>query len=466
MQPDWEIANGKLQSVDLEKQYIKSTPKSSSWEPNRSTAFLDGLRGLAAFLVYIYHFNVGWYGEEILHGYGENGHYSFTLLPFIRTFYSGGIAAVAIFFVLSGFVLTISPLRKIRDHTAKQSIYRSLISSVIRRPVRLYLPCLLVVWTFVILRQTWLIPVTSWPPPPSSPIGLELIDATWSFIVFFNPLRAHFVTIPFMLGVHYWTIPIELKGSLLVFALVAYSVEEVNPRRDLLRLVVTGILLHQMGQWAMSLFVFGMCLAICEAYDLHLTDLPSLRGLSSKGQTALNTFVFFLGWWLCSHVDRNVDWSRATPSWYILTSLIPKVYMDDEYFRYWVGYGAVLMVYGILRLNWLQRFFALRLLTWLGKISFVLYLTHTIVMMITGDWCRRLVGQPTFLIQGELGTYWYDNKVYMPDIGPMGLNVRWLGCLALTTPMCLVVAHFATDIYDKSGLRGARWLARKCGYER
>ncbi|CAF9914229.1 MAG: hypothetical protein GOMPHAMPRED_008107 [Gomphillus americanus] len=449
-----------------DEQFIKPAKTSRDpWNNDRSTSFLDGLRGLAAFIVLVYHFNVGWYGEEILHGYGDNGHRSFTLLPFVRIFYSGGPAAVAIFFVLSGFVLTISPLRQIRDRKPSKQIYQSLLSSVVRRPIRLYLPCLLFVLTTATLRHTPLIPQTPWPVLQGD-VFLEVITAISKFTTFFYPLRQHNVMIPFEYGVHYWTIPIELKGSMLVFTLVALSAKGASPKWELLRLLFMGILFHQMGQWAMSLFMFGMCLAICEANHFSLTDLSFIDAKFGKYHSELNWTILLLGGWLCSQVDRDINWSLATPGWYLLTRLTPTVYVDDEYFRFWNGYGAALIVYAVLRIKMIQDFFKLRVLTWLGKISFVLYLSHTVVFSIVGEVCKRLVGQATFFIPGELGTYWYDNKLYMPDVGPMGLNLRWFGSFALCTSCCLVFAHFGTRIYDHTGVRAARWLSRSLALDK
>lgn len=68
----------------------------------RNTAYLDGLRGFAAFVVYWHHHQL-WprqFGDLILeNAYGFEKRYYFACLPGIRTFVTGGHFAVALFFV-------------------------------------------------------------------------------------------------------------------------------------------------------------------------------------------------------------------------------------------------------------------------------------------------------------------------------------------------------------------------------
>lgn len=77
----------------------------------RPTAYLDGLRGFAAFLVYWHHHQL-WarpleQSKFLETAYGFEGQYYFAALPGIRTFFYGGHFAVATFFVISGFVLSV-----------------------------------------------------------------------------------------------------------------------------------------------------------------------------------------------------------------------------------------------------------------------------------------------------------------------------------------------------------------------
>lgn len=120
----------------------------------RRTAWLDGLRGFAALLVYLHH-NQLWshdiHGNAVFeNSFGYSGLHYFAALPFIRHFFSGGHFAVAIFFVISGYVLSVKSLSSIQQnqHVAAAD---SLGSALFRRWLRLYLPVIgfTLSWIFV-----------------------------------------------------------------------------------------------------------------------------------------------------------------------------------------------------------------------------------------------------------------------------------------------------------------------------
>ncbi|KAF7561321.1 hypothetical protein G7046_g2826 [Stylonectria norvegica] len=101
------------------------------------TSLLDGMRGLAAFTVMIFHWS-GWIYEHQL-GWGAKGeHYDFLRLPVLRLFYHGSIQ-VDIFFVISGYVLSYRPIRFLRRGQVAE-LYIVLNSLLFRRWARLFLP--------------------------------------------------------------------------------------------------------------------------------------------------------------------------------------------------------------------------------------------------------------------------------------------------------------------------------------
>lgn len=77
-------------------------------DPPRPTAYLDSVRGVAAFLIVVHHYTyIAWKTGEGYLGSDdpEKNHYIFQL-PFIRLLHTGP-PMVAIFFVISGYVLSI-----------------------------------------------------------------------------------------------------------------------------------------------------------------------------------------------------------------------------------------------------------------------------------------------------------------------------------------------------------------------
>lgn len=117
----------------------------SDVKPTRpsDTSYLNGLRGIAAVIVVLQHTSEEYYPEN--HGcYGdgppEEDHY--IQLPFLRLI-SNGSFSVALFFVISGFALSYGCLRKIHAGNAEAAI-AAMPSSIVRRPIRLFLPILAV----------------------------------------------------------------------------------------------------------------------------------------------------------------------------------------------------------------------------------------------------------------------------------------------------------------------------------
>jgi hypothetical protein len=111
------------------------------------TSYLDGLRGVAALFVVIHHYAYTFTASSLQgwHAGPEGSHNWFFQLPLIRVVHSGRFM-VAIFFVISGYVLSYRSLKLARE--GKQvELLDSLASSVFRRWLRLHLP--VIVSTFI-----------------------------------------------------------------------------------------------------------------------------------------------------------------------------------------------------------------------------------------------------------------------------------------------------------------------------
>lgn len=444
-----------------------SPPPSSSSSP-RPTIFLDGLRGLAALFVCIQHFVGGFDGNLHEHGFGEDDRYYYIAsLPFLRILFSGGSAAVAIFFVLSGYVLTKAPLRLLRDGRRDDCI-RSVVSAVIRRPIRLYVPTLAVTFIFAVLMHAPLnlVPVSPWAQPQDT-LFMELKRWTIESVRFFNPFRTHGSNQAwFPYSVVVWTIPIELKGSMLVYAWTsAYATGGLRRRINLSCLVISVLGLLQVAEWTMACFLAGLLLA---DVDTWLVNTPSSTScFPRRAQTIFHNATFIIGYYLlCQPAhDNHPEFSLNTPGWYHLTLLTPRAYDKSQYYRYFHSWGAFLVLYSALRTPWLQCILLTRPLQYLGKVYFMLYLIHLPLINIMSERLQRLFGQiPPSSPNGgnkEGEGRWYDSKLWIPDVGPVGMSSRFLVCLAIWLPICLVVASYATRVLDRPSVRIGKTLVRK-----
>ncbi|USW57943.1 hypothetical protein Slin15195_G112620 [Septoria linicola] len=188
-----------------------------------------------------------------------------------------------------------------------------------------------------------------------------------------------------------WTIPIELKGSFLVFCSLAFLTLVLRPGAGQRHaaivaaslVCIAGILLQMCWKWSMACFLLGIVLAMFDAWPM---DEGWWQALPQDAQKTANHGIFFLGWYLlCQPANTgNMSYSAETPGWKWLTSAIPSGYSADNYYRYWQSWGAFLFVYGILRISWLQQSLSRRPLLFLGEVSFMLYLVHLPMISILG----------------------------------------------------------------------------------
>lgn len=104
------------------------------------TAYLDGMRGLAALFVFFCHYTYQCFSIAESYGCGDKN-WAWLKLPIIRLFYQGP-AAVCVFFVISGYALSYRPLKLIRSK-ATGDLLDTLSSLVFRRAIRLFLPSII-----------------------------------------------------------------------------------------------------------------------------------------------------------------------------------------------------------------------------------------------------------------------------------------------------------------------------------
>lgn len=113
-----------------------------------SHAHLDGLRGVAALFVFFFHSSYVYFDVRAGFASGRDGEYMSPLrLPFLRLLYSGD-AMVSVFYLISGFVLSIKPIRLMHAGTFDE-LFLAVSSGGFRRGVRLFFPCL--VSTFIVM---------------------------------------------------------------------------------------------------------------------------------------------------------------------------------------------------------------------------------------------------------------------------------------------------------------------------
>ncbi|KAI0473915.1 acyltransferase 3 [Xylariaceae sp. FL0804] len=478
----------------------------SSSRKYRPTAYLDGLRGLAAILVCICHYTENnhpeltpWYGvqrqqqlsqqQQLEQGAADVGPVvptpSAIQLPFVRILFSGR-PMVHIFFVISGFALSHRALAEARMRNWTR-VHAVLSSSAFRRPLRL---CTLAVAALV--HFGWLY---DGPGPPQLPtLGAQV--AHWAAAAYYHVVwpwawDTHLWP-PY--DVHLWTIPVELCHSMLLFVVLA----ALSRVRAPVRVAGAGAFmlycLH-CGRWAAFEFVGGMVLA-----ELHLAsaerrtappvlnwvganpgaDFTEKAGAApeqvehSVGRLELAIHVALLVAALYIAGWPNVG-SLETPGIRFLATHAPASFpvSDPEGpQKFWFALCAVAVVRACGRVPALRRALEARWATASGRVSFAVYVVHGPVLdlcqgavlggvpgegkgdMMTGTGTGTGGGGGGLQVGGLRGLFGTDTVT--------GRTACWAGGVALLAPLVWAVAHLFCVYVDEPIVRLARRVERWC----
>jgi peptidoglycan/LPS O-acetylase OafA/YrhL len=242
---------------------------------------LDALRGLAAVAVMISHFSGLWNRHTMSHA---------QLALFLGPLQLIGAAhsAVALFFVLSGFVLTLPTLA---GRTQPYSVF------LIRRVTRIYLPYLcalaLAVTCDILFRRNGIY-VNEWFSGTwSSPVNWHLV---WAHVFFIGPYNNREFNTAF------WTLVLEMRVSL-IFPVLCFVMLRASRTAAcllvLLSFVMQGLLPEPATShtiYAVSSFLVGILLAKCYAPIMRwyngLEGLP--RILLISGAIVVYTYAQFM----------------------------------------------------------------------------------------------------------------------------------------------------------------------------
>jgi peptidoglycan/LPS O-acetylase OafA/YrhL len=422
-------------------------------------AALDGLRGWACLLVFNFHFLFS-YTWKVAIGWGFNGeNFGIHQLPFLHLLISGHIM-VAIFFVISGYVLSYKPLKTIRSQSFEQT-FTILASSTFRRGLRLYVPALIgLLCVFVavrlglynyshsVIKEGLTIRGTNEQHPP---VYRSLRKQSWDFYY----TVAHLLN-PFDWNLYYnnynphlWTIPVEFRCSIVLF-LTMLATSRVAA---MIRMFLVGSLIWfcmRYGRWDVVLFLVGMVMAEIDIINgtwerptasntfderTNIRLSPNGRTLATVSRRKLWISVFVLGLYIGSTPNLGFRW---TPGFRWLWCLTPHTY--GELHRFPQTIGAALVVFSINHSPDIQKLFTNPLSQYLGKISFAFYIVHGPILHSLGYSLMPNI----WAITGKDTNFQYC----------FGFLVGWM--------ICLPIAIWAGDVYwravDIPSVKFARWV--------
>lgn len=431
----------------------------SSVEKPRRAAYLDGLRGFAAFIVYWHHHELWAHkstGQNHLleNSFGYEGNHHLAAFPFIRNFFNGGHYAVATFFVISGYALASKPLSMVQVGDLTK-LGDNVASALFRRWFRLWVPLMVV--TFIYISSWHLFGI--WVEDTTA-------QGTWHEEVW--AWYAEMKNFNFVYGgdrqwlsydMHLWSIPVEMKGSIIIYTVLTALSRSTRNARLWCELALIYYFIYIADGWYGGMFVSGMLLC-----DLDLLsekgELPNilqrLRPAKSFIFAHLLVFSIYLGG-VPECDSSDVANLRIQRGWYYLSLLKPQAVFDYKWF--YLLWASTALVGTVSRFKWLKGFFETRFCQYLGRISYALYLVHGPILWTLGDRIYTAVGwHGAEQLKNLAG--WVD-RAPLPKAGPLGLEVAFLLPQVVLLPVTIWVAEIVTRLVDEPSVRFAQWLYRR-----
>lgn len=367
----------------------------------KKITYLDGIRGVAAIIVIFSHVLL-WFNPYLHNGPTAGnipGEISQWLFNSPLTFFYKGNAAVWLFFVLSGFVLTHSLIKR------KDNIEAIRIASS-KRYFRLGIPVLASVLICYTLMSSGAFKAKALGATDPFNLAYTFEPSAWEALkqglwgaMLFGDSSYNYVL---------WTISIELYGSLLIFGTIAlFGKRTASLRAAAIILIACLLPSFEKSYSSMALFAAGMLIAtfrIKETKSIAWTAAGALLLLAglylfgyhpySKSYESLVEFAHFFE----TQTGAKLNWPVFYPQ-----------------------LGSILFLLCILLNANLFRPLNALFFQWLGKISFSVYLLHSFVISILAPYIAEQFS---------------------------GMTAAAI-CLALTIPATMCVAHIFYIYIDK-----------------
>lgn len=305
---------------------------------------MEGVRGVASFIVLLSHLQLIFFMniDDIFLNYSLKffPQAIATLLNYIFQSFHDGNFSVWLFWVMSGFVLSLGYFKKLTPET--QKIY--ILKSTIKRYFRLLIPVLFsVLFAYIlllnnmmtnqelsrILKNNWFSTFYTFDASFFNAIKSSIYNSFFNF----DRLSSYNRVL--------WTMEAELYGSLFIFALL--SIVGYSKIRYLLYPIIIVILYTLQLHW-LNAFMLGIVL--CDLYVNTKTYLFLTHYIQNKILTLIIFLLFLI--------------LIGMPNYYKVFHLVL----------------ASILILFIISSPLLNNLFSSKILVFLGRISFSLYLIH------------------------------------------------------------------------------------------
>jgi peptidoglycan/LPS O-acetylase OafA/YrhL len=338
----------------------------------RKLSHFDGLRGLAAFVVFLAHFRPTFclnISGQVLDTAGITGTQSRIIATnFLSLFYEGGLP-VFIFWMMSAYVISI----RLFD-TDKNKSDNYLIEAATKRYFRLAIPVVVAsFFCFLLMKLNMMYNIQL-----ANQMGTGYADGWLNQQYHFDAGYLHFIRTTFIevfmngncnYNFVLWTMAPELLGSLLCFALFAMIGR--NSQRYLIYLVSIVLLvfggLRDVTYFFYLTFVIGiMWCDLMNSKDNNVLYRDRIRKLFTSKTLTVTLLILSFAVPLCSEairpIPQNLHYLFAFPL---------------------KGMAVVLAVH---QFGLMRRMMNTQLMQFMGKISFSLYLLHIPALFSLGGY--------------------------------------------------------------------------------
>lgn len=426
-----------------------------------STSWMNGLRGLAALVVFNFHYWYVW-SHLIFHGFQlvPGQRYFFQLPPFPLIF--DGSNSVQIFWVVAGYTCSYKALDAMTK--GDRAVLGNLSASIFRRFFRLYLAPIISMLCIALLayvgafelsiplyqknstthNEYFTGPVKE-PHPRRFP-SLQSQLAEWMKQVHgMGNIWVEHSNGP-LLDWHLWTIICEFRGSMHLFiSLIALA--NCRPYIRLSWLALLGyVYVVQWSHHECLPFFYGAIVAQLNILrkvkgDELLKRSPQVRG-------CLRGIAYILGVYLCCYPMNGYRHPTSLYGW--INAWIPATYGRLHAFKFPKQLGSLILLYlldttPVKAQSLLHRLLTSSFATYLGSIMFGLYLVHGCVLHLIGYVVPCLV--------------W--SVIGNDDHGFRHFSGLWIGYI-VSLILCLWVADVWTREIEGRINRAIKWLENMC----
>ncbi|KAF2460077.1 acyltransferase [Lineolata rhizophorae] len=411
----------------------------------KNVKWVEGLRGIASFLVIMTHLTRAWDPSLFSPADSPDARPRLLQLPVLRIPWQGRVG-VTIFAFLTGFVCAIKPLRLARSR-AYHEAFSSVGKSAFRRPPRLVLPAgiaMCVAWglaqlgAFTVARRADSAWIREASPFTEASLWGEVRRLWRVFLATWTNGHMDYDD-------HQWALLPLLKGSMMVYVVLAGTIY-VKFR---FRVVVYLAMLYYWHQnnhpetetFGQQLF-FGMLLS-------DAAQSPTFQAFLAAHKwprKIISPLLVAAGLYFASYPNANPEWRPWSNGLLSLSRAVfpPNVNVPKRY----TALGVDLVILGLFLSPTAKEHLASAPFLYLGRHSFAVYLIHGTLLRTVLVWMLYGVsGQPWELTTDDAGTE--VPVAYLPRVGSLAMAA----CVLLWLGVVYACAHAWTTYVDA-------WCAR------